>query len=346
VNTKTLQNTQNGSWITTKDGSWTGGFWVGILWDAYQLTDDFKYRDYALKLMEILKSRKDEQSADFDLGFLYYYSFVKGYKITGDIQFKIIALEAAEKLVSFYHESAGLIFTIYDSRIPFYTQKIGSAPIDIMANLSLLWWAYEETKKEEFLSVALNHSKKTENLLIREDGSTYQVVDFDLNDGKILKKGTIHGLNDHSCWARGQTWAIYGYALAYKYSKNSFFYDTFIRLNEYYLSRLPEDKVPFWDFNVSLGNELVKDSSAASITLAAWALVSNLEERKNMNFSSCPIEIFKSLSQKYLQPENREGILGRGCAYFNKKEGIDEATIWGDFYYLDTLKSMLKKSLS
>lgn len=179
---------KNGKWVTTNDGYWTGGFWVGILWIAYQLTGLHRYRDQCLKLMKIIEKRKNQPNADFDLGFLYTLSFVKGFEITCDPTLKEIALQAAERLLTFYHNKAGLVYTIYNFKMKEYGKEVGTSIIDIMMNLELLWWAWRETGKRKYYEIANIHARNTMKLFIRPDGSTCHAVDFDLESGHIIRK--------------------------------------------------------------------------------------------------------------------------------------------------------------
>lgn len=96
--------TGNGKWVTTEDGYWTGGFWIGLLWHAYKITGDKKYKDEAYKMINRLVTRKNDRT--FDLGFLFYPSFVLGYEITKDEHFRKEALEAASTLVSLFNKKS------------------------------------------------------------------------------------------------------------------------------------------------------------------------------------------------------------------------------------------------
>jgi unsaturated chondroitin disaccharide hydrolase len=118
-----------------------------------------------------------------------------------------------------------------------------------MMDLPLLWWAYGETQDMQYYDVAYNHSLSTIECLIRKDYSTSHVIYFDLKTGEIIKKGTYQGFGDDSCWSRGQAWAIYGFTLAYKTTRDSIFLNTAEKLSTFFLRNLPEDHVPYWDFN-------------------------------------------------------------------------------------------------
>ena len=147
--------TQNGKWITTLDGDWTGGFWVGLLWLSYKLTDEKRYEKLAYDWLKLLEKRKKDRTPN--LGFLFYPSFAMGYQITNDDQLKRTALEAADTLTNIFNEKANFI---YDEKST-DARKVGRSAIDFMMNLQLLWWAHEETGEEKYHQIAFRHSSST-----------------------------------------------------------------------------------------------------------------------------------------------------------------------------------------
>ena len=228
--------TEGNTWLITEDGGWTGGMWVGQLWMAYEWTGDQRYRDAALDLLPMLEARIDRPDADFDLGFLLMPSFVRGYQLVGDDRLRQVALRGASRMLDFFHEEAGLIHAVYPHRAARYDRPIGSAIVDIMMNLSLLWWAYKERGDPRFYNVAHQHTEHTANFHVRRDGSTFHVVDFDLETAEILHSGTIHGHSDESTWARGQAWALYGFAMAYLATQDLTFYEISESLSDYFFN--------------------------------------------------------------------------------------------------------------
>lgn len=318
---------KNGKWVTTKDGDWTGGFWVGLLWLSSlssKITGDEKYKGEAYKWVKRLESRRNDRT--FDLGFLFYPSFALGYKLTGDEYLREMALEAANTLSILFHGKAGFVYNKID-------KKAGRTIIDVMMNLPLLWWAYEETGDEKYYNIAYTHSKRTIEEFIRKDYSTIHVIDFDLEIGRIIRKITVQGYSDNSCWSRGQGWAIYGFTLAYKTSKDKLFLDTAENLAEYFIKDLPEDYVPYWDFDDP--KKEVKDSSAAAIACSGLLNLSELTGKKE--FLGGAINILNSLCDNYLSGEDEEGILKHGCFHKLENMGVDESLIWGDYYFIEAI---------
>lgn len=320
--------TCSGRWIFTKDTDWANGFWVGLLWLCYVLTDDRKYIEIAYRWLNRIEKRKKEKT--FDLGFLFYPSFVLGFQITGDRNLKGIALEAAKTMSGLFHKKAGFIYNeIKDGK-----QKKARTIIDVMMNLPLLWWAYEETGDTRYYDIAHQHSFNTIKEFIRDDYSTIHVIDFDLETGEIIRKVTAQDYSDDSCWSRGQAWAIYGFSLAYQSSGEKKFIELAGGLADYFISNLPADYVPYWDFNDPEIPNSVKDSSAAAIACSGLLTLSELNHKQR--FKQAAIDMLNSLSTNYLA-EDSEGILKHGCYHKSANLGVDESLIWGDYYFVEAL---------
>ena len=322
--------TENGKWITTKDGYWTGGFWGGLLWYAYKITYDEKYRIEAYKWLKRLGSRRNSRT--FDLGFLFYLSFALGHEITKDRDLRKIALEAADTLATRFNKKSGFVYNDFTLN----GNKVGRTIIDVMMNLPLLWWAYDKTGDKKYYAVAYTHSKRTIDEFIRDDYSTVHVIDFDLETGEIIRKITVQGYSDGSCWSRGHAWTIYGFALAYKYTKDELFLKTAVNIAEYFIANLPEDYVPYWDFEDP--EKEIKDSSAAAIVASGMITLSELREKKE--FKEAAINILNSLCNDYLCKEEENGILKHGCFHKPAGIGVKESLIWGDYYFIE---AMMKK---
>ncbi|HJH26824.1 MAG TPA: glucuronyl hydrolase, partial [Methanophagales archaeon] len=326
--------TEKGKWVTTEEGDWTGGFWIGLLWFSYKITGDEKYEESAYDWLKRLEKRKNDKNMLFDLGFMFYPSFVLGYEITNAGNLRKTALEAANTLSTLFHERAGFVY----HEITIKGKKAGRTIIDVMMNLPLLWWAYEETKDAKFLKVASAHSKRTIEEFVRKDYSTVHVIDFDLESGGIMRKITVQGYSDDSCWSRGQAWAIYGFTLAYKHTKDELFLRTAKNLAEYFIRKLSEDYVPYWDFHDP--KKVVKDSSAGAISSSALLDLSELSGQGK--FREAAIDILNSLCDNYLTREEEHGILKHGCFHQPAGIGVDESLIWGDYYFIEAITKVIK----
>ncbi len=314
--------TEGDTWIITEDGGWTGGMWVGQLWRAYEWTAESLYRDAALKLLPKLAQRIDRPDANFDLGFLLFPSFVRGFEILRDDALKDIPLRGATRMLDFFHEKSGVFYTVYPG------SAVGSCIIDIMMNLSLLWWASKETHNPTYYETAKRHAERTAELHIRADGSTFHVVEFDRENGKVLKRGTIHGHSDDSTWARGQAWALHGFAMAYLATQDLTFYEISESLSDYFFNRLPADGRSYWDFSDPAIPNAVRDTSATAIAATAW-----LGMR-----SHWPVRgerLVETLAATSCTDTESPGILTWATAYKAQGRGVHGSTVWGDYFLLE-----------
>lgn len=331
--------TKDGRWVTTADGWWTGGFWVGQLWWLWKCTGDTAFRSAAERYLALLEPRKDAATIDFDLGFLYAYGFALGHRVTGEITYRRVALEAAERLLSLVHPATGLIYQVYPQRVVRYGAHVASSIIDVMMNLTLLWWAYEQTGDSRYRNVARQHAHKTAEWVVRPDGSTAHVVDFDAQTGQLLRLDTHQGYALDSCWARGQAWAIYGFLQAFHYTGEETFLKIFHRLLTYWTNHVPADGVPYWDFDAPPDSQHVRDTSAAAIVLAALAQA-RCWQTPILTADMLEERTWQGLFQNYLAPDDEDGVLTDGCFHYPRGEGISAATVWGDYYLLEALDDL------
>ena len=84
----------HGQWVLTRDGAWTGGFWIGLLWALYEEDGDTTVREQAERLLQGFLTRAGERT-NHDLGFMFCPSAVAGWRITGAERYRSGAIEAA-----------------------------------------------------------------------------------------------------------------------------------------------------------------------------------------------------------------------------------------------------------
>ena len=320
------------------DGYWCNGFWIGMLWLAYKVTKNDKFKRKAYELCKLIEPRKKSNKVH-DLGLLFYPSFCVGYETTKDEYLKSVALTAADSLLSRFNDKIDAITAL---GVP---EKSGLTGIDTMMNLPLLWWVYEKTGNQEYYDTACKHAFTTMQYFVRGDGSTYHIVEFDPNSGQLVRRATLQGYSAESCWSRGQAWGIYGFAIASKYTKREEFLKTAEKLADYYIANCPSDYVPYWDFNDPEIPNTAKDSSAAAITASGLLDLSDVEPdiRRAEKYEEIARKILESLTKDYLtRGRNAQGILMHGC--FDKPDSyiaVDNSLIWGDYYYMEALVKLI-----
>lgn len=327
---------------TTESKTWTSGFFAGNLWYIYRLTKDEKYKDKALQWTKIVESEKTNDG-DHDIGFKIYNSFGNGYKITENEEYADVVFTAAKTLISRYDDNVKAIKSWKSKKGKWDYPVI----IDNMMNLELLFEASLFTKDSIYYDVAVNHSNTTLENHFREDHSTYHVVDY-FSDGKVKAKKTHQGYSDSSVWARGQAWAVYGYTMAYRYTKDKAYLNQAKQTANFYLNHkaLPEDGIPYWDFNDPDIPNAPKDVSASTIMASAFLELHNYT--KNKAYNDYANKVLENLKKpEYLLNKSVEApfILNRSTGNYNKNSEIDCPIVYADYYLLEALVRKELKAL-
>ena len=324
---------------------WTSGFWTGMLWLAYEITGEERYRKTASFQIKSYDERITNKVAvnHHDLGFLYTPSVVAGYKITGNERAKQAGLKAANHLLGRYKEKGEFIQAWGDLNDPTAYRLI----IDCNLNVPLLFWAAEVTGDQKYREIAAKHINTAAKVVVREDSSTHHTFYFDPETGNPVKGVTAQGAGDDSAWARGQAWGVYGFPLAYSYLKDEKFVDLFKRVTNYFLNHLPSDNICYWDlvFDENSGEE--RDTSAAAIAVCGMLemikYLPDLDPDKKI-YQNAVNAIMKSLITKYTTKniEYSNGLLTEAVYSKPNGSGVDECCIWGDYFYMEALVRIMK----
>lgn len=325
---------------------WTDGFWTGMLWLAYEYTNDEKYRKLADKNVQSFLNRveKNIELDHHDLGFLYTLSCVSAYKITGNKDAKRAAILAAEKLLTRWQEKGQFL----QAWGPYNSKEHYRFIIDCMLNIPLLYWASEETGDSKYKDIAQRHFETSCKYVIRDDASAFHTFYMDPETGEPSHGATRQGYNDDSSWARGQAWGIYGIPLNIRYTKQTEYTDLYKGMTNYFLNRLPEDDICFWDLIFNDGDDQSRDSSAAAIAACGMMEMDKyLEENDTdkVTYKFAVDAILRSLINNYTNNDHQPGnpILYHGVYSWHSGKGVDEGNIWGDYYYMEALMRKLKE---
>ncbi len=321
---------------TTSRG-WTSGFFPGSLWLIHQLTGEVEYAEKAGQWTELLE-REQFNGRDHDMGFRIGSSYGLGYGLTGSDEYKAIIVQSAKTLATRYTDEVGLIRSWGSGGGKGHWKY--PVIIDNMMNLELLFEAAKHSGDKQLYAIAVRHADKTLKNHFREDGSTYHVVDYDPESGEVRQKNTHQGLNDSSAWARGQAWAIYGFTLAYRYTDDERYLDQAMETAKFFLEhpRLPEDGVPYWDFDDPNIPDVPKDVSAAAIVCSAlYELYGMTNKEYFLDEADLILETLKSGA--YILDESLDipFILDRSTGNYNKRSEVDEPISYSDYYFLEAL---------
>lgn len=336
----------NGIYPAVENIGWTTGFWTGMLWLAYEISNKKLYREVALQQVQDFYHRiKNEIGVEHhDMGFLYSPSCVAAYKITGDNTAKKAAILAADKLCSRFQEKGQFIQAWGELGVEDNYRLI----IDCLLNLPLLFWASKVTGEARYREIAVAHLNSAVDLVIREDGSTYHTYFFDPKTGEPKHGVTHQGYSDSSIWARGQAWGIYGLALAYKHTGQPELVDKFLKVTELFFKHLPDDNVPAWDM-IFTDTETQKDTSAAPIVVCGILEMNKLVRLPNREqLLQKSKDMMHALGADYLTSDipNSNGILKHAVYSIPHNLGVDECNIWGDYYYMEALMRMMNPDWS
>lgn len=341
-------NSFGGFYKPTENVEWTTGFWTGAIWLAYEHTGYEAFRQAAEVQVNSFRERiqKKIDVNHHDMGFLFSLSCVAAYKLTGNEKAKEAALMAAEHLAGRYREKGKFLQA---------WGNVGEASeyrliIDCLLNLPILYWASEVTGDRHYAGMAENHIRTAMQCILREDDSTYHTYFIDMETGKPAYGVTHQGNRDGSAWARGQAWGIYGIALSYRYLKDDSYMDLFCRVTDFFLRHLPEDLIPYWDFDFDTGSGEPRDSSAAAIAICGMLEMTKYlsgEPREKYRDAACRMlyALIRQCGNADFRQSN--GLLLHGTYARGSEEntcrdrGVDECNTWGDYFYMEALTRML-----
>lgn len=338
--------TRAGRWLLTQphetgfmpaNPTWVVGFLPGMLWLAYRVTKLTFYADEAIERCARFLHRKDDDSTH-DLGFVFYPSYVQGFALTGERWLRDGAVAAARSLARRFNPR-GRFLRAWGPLGS--ADRAGQTTIDAMMNLGLLYWAAEHGGDPTMAEAATAHAETTAKHLVRGDGTTYHVYEFDPASGAPVRGFTHQGYDDGSTWARGQGWGIYGFARTCRQSGSAGFKQTAAQLANWTLDHLPADGIPYWDFADPAIPNAPRDSSAGAIIAAGLLDLADCEDDQAVR------ERYRAAAGKLLTQlydgagthglSDQQGILCHGT--WHKKAGfaVDESLIFGDYYFMEAL---------
>ncbi len=329
---------EDGTWETLDSHAWSSGFFAGCLWFMYEYTGDNSWKTHAMTWTDGMEKEKYNRD-NHNNGFMMFSSFGNGYRLTGNEYYRDILIESARSLASRFSETVGFI------KANDMEQWSFPVLVDTMVNLQLLFWAAENGGDPNWAEIAETHALNTLRDHIRDDGSTVQLIDYNSENGAMIRHDTLCGLSGNSAWSRGQGQALYGFAIAYRYTQNTGLLEAAQKVADYFIDNLPDDYVPYWDFSDSNIPDTIRDSSAASIAAAGLFELSTLVkvESAREKYYTAAKNILSSLCLNYLADSSSSyGILDHATWKKPSDQQADTSLIWGDYNFLETLLSYKK----
>lgn len=311
--------------------NWTMGFWPGILWYAYEASGDAALETAARGYTEALDFIARQPAYDHDIGFIMFPSFGNGFRLTGDPAYKEAVLATAERLAALFNPAVGTILSW-----PREVSNFGghNTIMDNMLNLETLLWAAENGGDPAWKDIAITHADTTMRYNFRPDGTSYHVAVYDAETGAYQYSCTHQGYADDSMWARGQAWGIYGYTMVYRFTREPRFLEFAQKIADVYLARLPEDKVPYWDFCDPEIPNASKDASAAAVVASALLELSTYTDGK---YRADAEAMLRSLYENYRAPEGCDSFLLHSTGHHPAGKEIDYSIVYADYYFIEAL---------
>ncbi|MCB2410512.1 glycoside hydrolase family 88 protein [Hymenobacter lucidus] len=334
VSPRTL--TPAGGLVVVPSRDWTSGFFPGYLWLLSEATGQEKWRTAARTYTARIEAEKTNGTTH-DMGFKVYCSFGNGYRLTQDAAYREVLVQAARTLSTRFSPTVGALRSWDHHRETWSYPVI----IDNMLNLELLFAATRLTGDSSFYRIAVAHANTTLRNHFRPDYSTYHVVDYDTLTGQVIKKTTHQGYANESAWARGQGWALYGYTMCYRETRNPAYLAQAEKVAAFILNHpnLPPDLIPYWDFNAPDIPNAPRDASAGAVIASALYELSTYSPLQATSYRQKADKMLGNLARHYAaRPGGSRGfLLLHSTGHQPANSEVDGPLIYADYYFLEAL---------
>lgn len=335
--------------ITSDSRWWCSGFFPGVLWHLYAYSGDDKVLAFARQYSARVE-REQFTTNNHDVGFILCSSFGNGLRLTGDTAYPRVLLTGAKSLTTRFNPRVGLIRSWEFNREKWQYPVI----IDNMMNLELLLWATRATGDSTYRDIAISHADKTIQHHYRPDFSCYHVVSYDTATGLPHIKESHQGYADESAWSRGQSWGLYGYTMMYRETGLERYLHHARQIADFLLNHpnMPEDGIPYWDYNAPAIPNEPRDASAAAIMASALLELSQFVDAERAviyrTFAEKQIRTLASPDYTARLGENGDFILMHSVGSKPHNSEVDVPLTYADYYYLEALirlRDILKSSV-
>lgn len=344
-NEKFPKTFENNKQVFSSSSWWCSGFYPGTLWYLYEGTHDRELLQKVEDKLPFLEKEKNNKGTH-DLGFMLFCSFGSGLRLTGDtVKYKHVLVTGAESLASRFNETTKTIRS--------WDHKPWNYPviIDNMMNLEFLTQVSKMTGNQKYYDLAVTHAQTTLKNHFRKDYSSYHVIDYNEATGGVIGKKTHQGAFDESVWSRGQGWALYGYTMMYRETKKKEFLNQARHIAKYILNHpaLPEDLIPYWDFDkdkIDPSNKMyskkdLRDVSAATLYASALLELSQYTKgQESILYLTKAETMLTNLSKtpyKSVAGENGGYLLNHSVGALPLNSEVDVPLTYADYYYVEAL---------
>ena len=332
----------SGKMVTSDTKWWCAGFFPGTLWYLYDYSKNESIKKIAEERLNLMEPEK-HFTGNHDLGFMMYCSYGNAYRITKNDKYKKILDTAAMSLASRFRPKIQSIQS-WDSSKNFKCAVI----VDNMMNLELLTWVSNNGGDPRFGEIARIHANTTMQRQFRPDNAAFHVLDYSLATGTLLRKTTWQGYSDSSAWSRGQGWAVYGYTMMYRLTKDEKYREQANKIAAFILNHpnYPKDGIPYWDFDAPNIPDALRDASAGALMASAFIELSDyVTGPLKQKYITAAETILTTLSSsQYLATKGTNGgfLLKHSVGALPLKGEVDVALTYADYYFVEAMLRYLK----
>lgn len=319
---------------------WSNGFWAGLLWQSYHYTHKNHFYQSALlqekRLDKALHAFKD---IHHDVGFLWLLTAVAHYRVTGDEQAYRTGLHAANLLAGRFNIAGNFLVS--------WNDHPGWCIIDSMMNIQLLFWASDQTRDPRFAKIALRHADTIAHYLVRSDDSVGHIASFDPQTGEFIGQLAGQGVSPSSAWARGQAWAIYGFALTYRHTKQDKYLAVAQRVASYFIteSQLTAD-IPLADFRAPVIPKLHDTSAGMIAACGLLEIADSVPYTEKLLYKQAAVRLIQAAATHYADwGLDEDGIVGGGTEAYHRPATYEVPLIYTDYFFVEALLRLREQAL-
>ncbi len=315
---------------------WTNGFFGGLMWLMYKATGKEEYRITAERQEELLFPALGEfEKLVHDMGFMWGLTSLASYRITGNKKSRATAFYAASYLAA-RTNVRGKFISAWNGAEKNYSI------IDCLMNMPLLYWASEEIADDRFKYVAMMQADMSIREHLREDGSVVHICVHDENSERVTETLAGQGYAVGSAWSRGQSWAMYGFLLSYRYTKEKRYLQASRAACDYFVKEVEKS-----DFRVLTDFCQPKETGYVDNTAAVCAACALIEISRILGdegYLCVAVKLLKRLEEDCVFDNSSDGIL-QNCM-ISYSDGRETHLVYGDFFLAEALIKLLDGEFS
>ena len=329
---------KDGKWTCKEISWWTNGFWAAEMWQMFLMSGDKRFREEAIRAEELMDDAlRDTPNLHHDVGFMWLIQSGVRYALEGNKDSFDRTFLAANLLAGRYNPN-GFIRAWNEDRY-------GWSIIDTMMNLNLLYWASRVTKDPRYQLIAMRHADTAMKYFVREDGSCNHIVIFDPETGAYLDNPAGQGIASGSSWSRGQSWALHGFALAYRSTGKKEYLETSKKVADYFISQLKDDPVPKCDFRQPKDEPLYDDAAGAIAASGLIELAEHLGDEGKI-YKDAALRILDAMDSRDADYSETSPAILTKCTGSYHANDHHIAMNYADYFYIEAISKLMGSKMN